>query len=60
MIKLATVVFLTLAGGVTRGFPSSSAFFGVGALFMMMGLFVCAVATLNAVKTLGADLILPF
>ncbi len=50
MIKLATVVFLTLVGASIATFLSSSAFFGVGALFMMLGLFVCAVATLNAVQ----------
>jgi len=50
MIKLAIAILLTLAAVAVAMSPASSALAGVDALFILLGVFVVAIASLNAVQ----------
>lgn len=51
MLKLAIALFMTFSASAVAMSPVSAAMSGVNALFILLGLFVVTVASLNAVKT---------
>ena len=51
MIKLAIATFMTFLASAIAMSPLSGAMAGIDALFILLGLFVVTIASLNAVKS---------
>lgn len=50
MLKLAIALFMTFSASAVAMSPAATAVAGIDALFIMLGLFVVAIASLNAVQ----------